>query len=109
MSIFKKIIDRELPAEIVYEDEFCLAFKDIQPKAPVHLLLIPKIEIRSLAEANENHKELLGHLLLKASEIAHQQGLDSGFQVITNSGESVGQTVFHLHFHILGGKKLSWP
>ncbi len=110
MSIFKKIIDREIPADIVYEDEQCLAFRDINPQAPVHVLLIPKREIASLAEVQPDDAALLGHLMVKASEIASQLELDEeGYRVVLNTGKNGGQAVFHIHLHILGGRALSWP
>jgi len=108
-TIFKKIIDKEIPADIVYEDDLCLAFKDINPQAPVHIQLIPKItEIDRLANAKEQHKDLLGHLILKAKDIAKQQNLEH-FRIVINNGEQVGQSVFHLHLHILGGRAMGWP
>jgi histidine triad (HIT) family protein len=109
MTIFKKIIDKEIPAQIVFEDEHCLAFKDINPQAPIHILLIPKItEIDRLSHAQVKHQEILGHLMLKAGEIAKQQDL-SDFRIVINDGEAAGQSVFHLHIHILGGRDLAWP
>lgn len=110
MSLFTKIINREIPADIVYEDDLCLAFRDIQPKAPVHLLLIPKKEIRSMAEVATTDKEVLGHLLCKASEIAKAQGLaDNGYRLVINTNEDGGQSVYHLHIHIMGGRAMTWP
>ena len=108
MSLFAKIINKEIPADIVFEDEHCLAFKDIAPQAPVHVLLVPKKPIDKLAEANPDDQALLGHLMLKAGEIAGQQGL-TDFRLVVNNGAQVGQTVFHLHLHILGGRGFSWP
>jgi histidine triad (HIT) family protein len=110
MTIFKKIIDREIPADIIYEDEFCLAFRDINPQAPVHILLIPKKEIRSLADANADDQSILGHLMLTAGAIAHQEGIaESGFRVVINTRDDGGQTVDHLHLHIVGGRRMLWP
>jgi histidine triad (HIT) family protein len=110
MTVFSKIIKREIPADIIYEDELCLAFKDVQPQAPVHILLIPKKEIRSMAEATEADREILGHLLSKAGEIAKTQGLaDNGYRLVINTNEDGGQSVYHLHIHILGGRRLNWP
>ena len=106
MTIFKKIIDGEIPADVVYEDDVCLAFKDIQPQAPTHVLVIPKKEIRSIAELGDEDKELVGHLLLVVRDLAAKFGLDGGFRVVTNSGAEGGQTVDHLHFHLLGGEQL---
>lgn len=108
-TIFKKIIDRELPAEIVYEDDLCLAFKDINAQAPVHVLVIPKREIASLAEADEVDEPLLGHLVIVAAQVAKEQGLEGGYRTVINCGEDGGQTVDHLHVHLLGGRKLTWP
>jgi len=109
-TIFKKIIDREIPAEIVFEDERCLAFKDVDPQAPVHVLLIPKKEIPSFSHLSEEDNALVGHMMLKAGEIAQDLGLEKyGYRVVTNVGPHGGQTVFHLHFHILGGRPLAWP
>jgi histidine triad (HIT) family protein len=108
-TIFSKIINREIPANIVYEDEHCLAFKDINPQAPMHILIIPKNPIATLADAEVSHQQLLGHLLLKAGEVAKEQGYGDAFRLVVNNGEEVGQTVFHLHVHILGGRPFSWP
>jgi len=108
-TLFLKIINREIPADIVYEDEQCLAFKDINPQAPMHILIIPKKPIAKLTDAEAGDQELLGHLLLKASEIAEQQGYGAAFRLVVNNGEGAGQAVFHLHLHILGGRPLSWP
>lgn len=107
-TIFSKIINREIPADIIYEDEHCLAFKDIQPVAPVHILLIPKKPIVNLADASAQDQEVLGHLLLKAPLIAQKAGF-SDFRVITNNGEKAGQSVSHLHLHIIAGRDLQWP
>lgn len=110
MTIFKQIIDREIPADIVYEDELCLAFRDINPQARVHVVLIPKKEIRSLAESRPEDQSLLGHLMLKVQTIAQQEGiLESGFRLVANARDDGGQTVDHLHFHILGGRSMHWP
>ena len=109
-TIFKKIIDKEIPVDIVYEDELCLAFRDIDPKAPVHVLIIPKKEIPSLAEVSESDKELLGHLLVTASQIAKDLGIsDSGYRLVANTNEEGGQEVHHLHIHLLGGRQMNWP
>ncbi|KAA5541033.1 histidine triad nucleotide-binding protein [Roseiconus nitratireducens] len=106
-SIFKKIIDREVPADIVYEDDLCLAFRDIQPKAPVHILVIPKKEIPSLQELSEDDQSIVGRCVWVASQLAAQEGLVNGYKLVVNCGEDGGQEVPHLHFHLLGGKKLS--
>jgi len=106
-SIFTKIINREIPSEILYEDDLCLVIKDIQPKAPVHVLLIPKEEIPRLVDANEQHQSLLGHLMVTAGKVANDLGVGDAFRLIINNGEGAGQTVFHLHMHILGNKTFS--
>jgi histidine triad (HIT) family protein len=108
-TVFKKIIDGDIPAKFIYQDEHCVAFKDIDPRAPTHILVIPRKEIRSLAEVEEADATLLGHLMVAISKIAREQGLDSGFRVVTNTGKWGGQSVDHLHFHLLGGRQLSWP
>lgn len=109
MTIFKKIIDGEIPAKKVFEDDLCLAFHDVNPQAPVHILLIPKITaIDRLCNAKADHTALLGHLMLKAPEIAAKAGL-SDYRLVLNDGEAAGQSVFHLHLHILGGRPLAWP
>ena len=107
-TLFGRIIRKEIPAEILYEDDLCMAFKDIAPQAPVHFLVIPKAYIPTLGEAHSQDQALLGHLLLKASEIAKEQGLE-GWRTVINTGAQGGQTVFHLHIHILGGRSLAWP
>ena len=106
-TIFTKIINGEIPAQKIYEDEYCICIKDIQPKAPTHVLLIPKKAIPRLADANIEDQQLLGHLMIKAGEIAHQLGVDDAFRLIVNNGANAGQTVFHLHLHLLGGTTFS--
>ena len=108
-TIFQKIIDREIPAEIVYEDDLCLAFRDINPKAPVHLLVIPKKPIRSVDDIGDDGAKLIGHLWIVIRDVAREQGLDGGYRVVVNCGSDGGQDVEHLHFHLLGGRKMSWP
>lgn len=108
-NLFQRIIDREIPAEIVYEDDRCLAFRDIAPQAPTHVLLIPKRALRSLAELTEADAALAGHLLVVLRKLASQLGLDGGYRVVTNCGPDAGQSVDHLHFHLLGGRALDWP
>ena len=109
-TIFNKIIDREIPADIVYEDDICLAFKDINPQAPVHILVIPKKEIVSMATVKPEDKEILGHLMVKTSEIAENLGLsENGYRLVVNTNEDGGQSVYHIHIHLLAGRKLSWP
>jgi len=107
-TIFGKIIRRELPADIVYEDDRALAFRDINPAAPTHLLVIPKVEIVSIGSMDEAQSGLVGHLLHVCRLVAEQEGL-TDFRVVTNSGAGAGQSVFHLHFHVLGGRGLAWP
>lgn len=105
--IFCKIIRREIPSEIVYEDEKILAFKDINPVAPVHVLIIPKVHIANVMEINDQNADILKDIHLAAKKIALKVGLgDKGFRLITNCGEEAGQTVFHLHYHLIGGKEL---
>jgi len=109
-TIFKKIIDKEIPAKIVFEDEICLAFHDVSPQAPTHVLVIPKKQIRSLADVTLEDKEILGHLLLKCSEIAATLGVaEKGYRTVINTNSWGGQTVFHLHIHLLAGRSLTWP
>jgi histidine triad (HIT) family protein len=108
-TIFSKIIAGEIPADIVYEDDQCLAFKDIQPQAPVHILVIPRKPIAKVGEAGSEDQELLGHLLLTASKVAKDQGVGDAFRLVINHGADAGQSVFHLHVHILAGRSLSWP
>ena len=107
-TIFQKIIDKEIPADIVYEDEEALAFRDIQPQAPTHVLVIPRKPIANVAAMDAGDKELLGHLLWVAGEVARQEGLED-YRLVTNNGEGAGQSVFHLHVHLLGGRELGWP
>ncbi|MBL05970.1 MAG: histidine triad nucleotide-binding protein [Planctomycetota bacterium] len=107
-TIFQKIIDKEIPADIVYEDEEALAFRDIQPQAPTHVLVIPRKPIANVAAMDAGDKELLGHLLWVAGEVARQEGLED-YRLVTNNGEGAGQSVFHLHVHLLGGRTLGWP
>lgn len=110
MTLFQKIIDRSIPATIVYEDEQALAFRDINPQAPTHVLVIPKRAIAYLADAGAADRALLGHLLWVAAEVARLEGLATdGYRVVINNGEAAGQTVFHLHLHVLGGRDLAWP
>jgi histidine triad (HIT) family protein len=108
-TIFKKIIDREIPAKIVYEDDLCLAFEDINPRAPTHLLVIPKKEIVSVDGIEPEDEALIGHLFTAMRKIAAQLGLTGGYRVVTNCGRDAGQEVMHIHFHLLAGRKLAWP
>lgn len=109
-TIFTKIINREIPADILYEDDIALAFSDINPQAPVHFLVIPKKAIATINDITEDDRELVGHLYLVAAKIAKEKGFaDDGYRVVMNCGENSGQTVFHIHLHVLGGKPLGWP
>ena len=107
-TIFDKILNGQIPCDEVFSDDKCLAFKDITPQAPIHILIIPRKPIQSLQEIKEEDKELLGHLLLKGTQIANDAGLKS-WRTVINTGEESGQTVFHLHIHIIGGRELHWP
>lgn len=108
--IFCKIVQGIIPSDKVYEDDKVLAFKDINPGAPVHLLIIPKLHIGSVNELNEEHKELIGHIFIIAKKLAKELGVDeSGYRIVNNCGEDGGQTVQHIHFHLLGGRSLNWP
>ncbi|WP_267383209.1 histidine triad nucleotide-binding protein [Cyanobacterium sp. uoEpiScrs1] len=108
-TVFAKIIRKEIPVDIVYEDDVSLAFKDINPQAPVHILVIPKKSITKLEIVTEEDITLLGHLLLIVKKIAQEVGLDNGYRVVINNGNDGGQTVNHLHLHILGKRKMTWP
>ena len=109
-TLFEKIIAREIPAEVVYEDDRVLAFRDIQPQVPVHILVIPKKPIPRIAAAAESDKDLLGHLLLQARSIAEKLGLsETGYRLVINNGPDGGESVPHLHCHLLGGRALGWP
>ena len=107
-NIFLKIINKEIPAEIIYEDEIILAFNDISPQAPVHILVIPKKEIKKLSVSETADKELLGHLMITAKKIASDLELND-YRLVINNGAEAGQTVFHLHIHILAGRSFGWP
>ena len=109
-TIFKRIIDGEIPASVVYEDDQCLAFHDVAPQAPIHILVIPKKEIASIEHITPEDKALIGHLFIVIQTIAREQGLaEDGYRVICNCGKDGGQTVFHLHYHLMGGGNLQWP
>jgi histidine triad (HIT) family protein len=108
-NIFQRIIDREVPAKIIYEDDQCLAMHDINPQAPVHVLVIPKRPIVSIAHLTDADAPTVGHLLCVIRRLAEQLGLTGGYRVVANSGPDAGQSVDHLHFHLLGGRVLSWP
>ena len=108
-TIFKRILDREIPADIIHEDDLCIAFRDVNPQAPTHVLIIPRKEIPSLAELSNEDQSLVGHLLLTAKRLAAQLGLSDGYRTVINCGRDGGQTVDHLHVHLLGGRRLTWP
>jgi histidine triad (HIT) family protein len=108
-TIFMKIIRREIPARIVYEDEHCLAFHDVNPQAPIHVLVIPREPIPTLSDTRPEHEALLGRLLLTASRVAAQLNLTDGYRLVINNGAAAGQTVFHLHLHLLAGRSFTWP
>jgi histidine triad (HIT) family protein len=108
-TLFQRIIDKEIPADIVHEDDLCLAFRDISPQAPTHVLVIPKQAIPSLDDAKEDDAPLLGHLMIVARKVAEQECLTNGYRAVMNCGPDGGQSVDHLHVHVLGGRKLNWP
>ncbi len=109
-TLFQKVIDREVPAQIVYEDDQVLAFRDIRPQAPTHVLIVPKRPIPRIADAKPEDAPVLGHLLLKAAQVAAQLGVkENGYRLVINSGPNAGESVPHLHCHILGGRALGWP
>ncbi|MCZ7557785.1 MAG: histidine triad nucleotide-binding protein [Bacteroidia bacterium] len=108
-SIFSRIIARDIPADILYEDEHVVAFHDIAPQAPVHVLIVPREEISSIAALNHGHQNLVGHMVLTAQQVARDLGLDSGYRLVMNCGDDGGQTVWHLHLHLLGGRPMHWP
>jgi histidine triad (HIT) family protein len=110
MTLFEKIVARQIPAQIVYEDDLVVAFNDIKPAAPTHILIVPKKVIPRIAEATSEDHKVLGHIFLKAAEIADKAGLTkSGFRLVINNGPDAGESVPHLHCHILGGRQMSWP
>lgn len=109
-NLFARIVRREIPADVVYEDDDCLAFRDIKPQAPTHVLVIPKCDLARLGDARRDHRAVLGHLLWAAGEVARREGLaEDGFRVVINNGARAQQTVFHLHVHVLGGRDFHWP
>lgn len=107
--LFCKIINGEIPSNKVYEDELVFAFRDIEPQAPTHILIIPKQHIKSAAEIDESNSAVVAHIFEVAAKIAKQEGLDDGFRIVNNCGDSAGQTVKHLHFHLMGGRNFGWP
>jgi|TARA_S200000501_G_scaffold211450_1_gene198631 histidine triad (HIT) family protein len=108
-TLFEKIINKEIPADILYEDDISIVIKDISPQAPTHLLIIPKKVIPKLSDATKEDQEILGHLMLVAGKIADDLGLDETFRLVVNNGAKAGQSVFHLHLHLLSGRSLNWP
>ena len=108
-TIFKKIIDREIPADIVFEDSQCMAFRDIDPRAPVHIVVIPKKEIASINDVSVDDEQTIGHLYTVIRDLAKTLGLANGYRVVVNCGPDAGQSVDHIHLHLLGGRKLTWP
>jgi histidine triad (HIT) family protein len=108
VTLFTKIIQREIPADIIYEDELAIAFRDISPQAPVHVLIVPKQPIPKLADATPEDHRVLGHLMMTVKRVADQLDLKD-YRVVLNNGEGAGQSVFHLHLHLLGGRPMSWP
>ncbi|XP_072353274.1 uncharacterized HIT-like protein Synpcc7942_1390 isoform X1 [Scyliorhinus torazame] len=108
-TLFSKIIDKSLPADIIYEDDQCLSFRDVNPQGPVHFLVIPKIAIPRISAATDDDKELLGHLLIVAKNIAKKEGLADGYRLVINDGKNGAQSVYHLHIHVIGGRQMSWP
>ncbi|PRP84191.1 hypothetical protein PROFUN_08391 [Planoprotostelium fungivorum] len=108
-TIFGKILRKEIPATVVYEDEDALAFRDVSPQAPTHVIIIPKVFISQLSKAKPEHERVLGHLLLVAQKVAYNEGLDDGFRIVINDGPKGCQSVYHLHVHLIGGRQLKWP
>ncbi|URE11053.1 Scavenger mRNA decapping enzyme C-term binding [Musa troglodytarum] len=110
-TIFDKIVKKEIPSTVVYEDDKVLAFRDIAPQAPTHILIIPKVKdgLSGLSKAEERHVEILGYLLYIAKLVAKQEGLGDGFRIVINDGNDAGQSVYHLHVHLLGGRQMNWP
>lgn len=108
-TIFKRIIDKEIPAKILYEDDLCLAFADVNPQAPTHILVIPKKEVQSVADLENDDEALAGHLLLVCRNLAKKLGLETGYRIVANIGPDGGQSVDHLHLHLLGGRQMTWP
>uniref|UniRef100_A0A3B3XJ85 HIT domain-containing protein n=1 Tax=Poecilia mexicana TaxID=48701 RepID=A0A3B3XJ85_9TELE len=108
-TIFSKVIDKSIPADIIYEDDKCLAFRDISPQAPIHFLVIPRVPIPRISAAKDDDAELLGHLLVVAKNVAKQESLSEGYRVVINDGKHGSQSVYHLHIHVLGGRQMEWP
>ncbi|XP_076125858.1 histidine triad nucleotide-binding protein 2, mitochondrial [Alosa pseudoharengus] len=108
-TIFSKVIERKIPADIIFEDDECLAFRDINPQAPVHFLVIPKKIISRISKAEDDDAPILGHLLTVAKNVAHKEGLQEGYRLVINDGKNGAQSVYHLHIHVLGGRQMNWP
>lgn len=108
-TVFGKIIRKEISASILYEDEKCIAFNDVNPQAPIHFLVIPRKPLASLAEAEDTDSELLGHLMMTAKNVAKKVGLKNGYRLVVNTGKDGAQSVYHLHIHVLGGRQMRWP
>ncbi|XP_071402376.1 histidine triad nucleotide-binding protein 2, mitochondrial [Centroberyx affinis] len=108
-TIFSKVIDKSIPADIIYEDDKCLAFRDISPQAPVHFLVIPRVPIPRISDVKDDDAELLGHLLVVAKNVAKKESLAEGYRVVINDGKHGAQSVYHLHIHVLGGRQMTWP
>ncbi|KAK7476294.1 hypothetical protein BaRGS_00032487 [Batillaria attramentaria] len=108
-TIFSKILDKSIPADIIYEDDKCLAFRDVSPQAPVHFLVIPRKPLANLSDAQPEDEMLLGHLLLVARVVAEQEKLEKGYRVVINNGPDAAQSVYHLHIHVMGGRQMGWP
>lgn len=109
MTVFMNIINKEIPADIIYEDDICMAFLDVNPAAPTHVLLIPKKPIKKLSDASPDDQAILGHLMVKVGEITRKLGCEDAFRIVINNGKDAQQTVFHLHLHILADRPFHWP
>lgn len=108
-TIFSKILDRSIPADIIYEDDLCLAFRDVNPQAPIHFLVIPQKPLTGIDDADDNDQQLLGHLLLVAKKVAEKEKLSKGYRIVINNGPDGSQSVYHLHLHVMGGRQMGWP
>ncbi|KAM5193168.1 putative HIT-like protein isoform 2-T2 [Mantella aurantiaca] len=108
-TIFSRIIDRSIPADIIYEDEQCVAFRDVSPQGPVHFLVIPRKPISRISAVTAGDTQLLGHLLVTASQLAQKEGLTDGYRIVINDGKQGAQSVYHLHLHVIGGRQMGWP
>ncbi|XP_026470101.1 histidine triad nucleotide-binding protein 1 [Ctenocephalides felis] len=108
-TIIGKILRKEIPCNFIYEDDKCAAFKDINPQAPVHFLVVPRKPIQQLSKATDDDSDILGHLMLVARKVAKEQGLDNGFRLVVNDGRDGAQSIYHLHLHVMGGRQMQWP